>query len=267
MPTVRTASTARTASPGRPGRPGRNAIRALLALNLGYAAGTAGLGYAACTLAADLRPGRPELDPVLGLAASLLAWLVLTWLAVATAAEVLAAGTDGLRQSGRHPRAARWAPVVARRLAGVLLGAGLAGVATAAAPAGALTGRPVSSVTAPAVVGPTVENPAVASLGVDRPGRDLAGWTPDRPAVPATSRPSPVHLVASRPRPETAVEELVVVRRGDTLWDIAARRLGPGATAAEIAAEWPRWYAANRVVIGADPDLLRPGQRLQPPPA
>ncbi|HET9658553.1 MAG TPA: LysM domain-containing protein, partial [Kineosporiaceae bacterium] len=62
-------------------------------------------------------------------------------------------------------------------------------------------------------------------------------------------------------------EEQVVVRRGDCLWDLAARRLGPMATAAEIAAESHRWYQANRGVIGPDPDLLRPGQLLRPPPA
>jgi nucleoid-associated protein YgaU len=60
-------------------------------------------------------------------------------------------------------------------------------------------------------------------------------------------------------------EDEVVVRRGDTLWGIAARRLGPSASDARIAAEWPRWYAANRAVIGDDPDRLRPGQRLQAP--
>jgi nucleoid-associated protein YgaU len=58
----------------------------------------------------------------------------------------------------------------------------------------------------------------------------------------------------------------VVVLRGDSLWSIAARHLGPDATTAQIAAEWPRWWSANRDVIGPDPDLIHPGQRLQPPP-
>lgn len=59
----------------------------------------------------------------------------------------------------------------------------------------------------------------------------------------------------------------VVVRGGDTLWAIAARHLGPDAADDRIAEEWPRWFAANRHVVGADPDLIRPGQRLRPPPA
>lgn len=45
---------------------------------------------------------------------------------------------------------------------------------------------------------------------------------------------------------------------------------GPGrasrsTSSAEVAHEWPRWYAANRAVIGGDPDRIQPGQRLTPP--
>ena len=42
------------------------------------------------------------------------------------------------------------------------------------------------------------------------------------------------------------------VRAGDTLSSIAARH---GMT-------WQRVYAANRTVVGGDPDLIVPGQRL-----
>lgn len=42
------------------------------------------------------------------------------------------------------------------------------------------------------------------------------------------------------------------VREGDTLSGIAVRR----------GTSWQRIYAANRSVIGADPDLIVPGQRL-----
>lgn len=58
---------------------------------------------------------------------------------------------------------------------------------------------------------------------------------------------------------------MVTVRRGDSLWLIAARRLGPDATATQIAAEWPRWYRANHDAIGADPTLIHPGEVLQSP--
>ena len=56
-----------------------------------------------------------------------------------------------------------------------------------------------------------------------------------------------------------------MVRRGDTLWAIARQHLGPGATDAEVAQEWPRWHHANRAVIGPDPDRLLPGMVLQRP--
>jgi nucleoid-associated protein YgaU len=55
------------------------------------------------------------------------------------------------------------------------------------------------------------------------------------------------------------------VRPGDCLWLIASRRLGPHATASDVAAEWPRWYAVNQGAIGPDPALIRPGQLLQEP--
>ena len=61
--------------------------------------------------------------------------------------------------------------------------------------------------------------------------------------------------------------ERVVVHRGDTLWSISARHLGPAATAADIDAEWHRWLAVNREVIGDDANLIFPGQLLRPPPS
>lgn len=93
----------------------------------------------------------------------------------------------------------------------------------------------------------------------------LPGWSPIRPATPRVRADCAV-LVASRADTRHAAQDHLVVRRGDTLWDIAARHLGPDATAAQIACEWPRWWRANHTVIGSDPDLLMPGQLLNPPP-
>jgi nucleoid-associated protein YgaU len=56
-----------------------------------------------------------------------------------------------------------------------------------------------------------------------------------------------------------------VVQAGDSLWKIAARQLGPGATAQATAIAWQQWYVANRDVVGSDPDRIFPGQRLRPP--
>lgn len=88
------------------------------------------------------------------------------------------------------------------------------------------------------------------------------GWTPTvvPPALPAAGEVALVTTTGSEHR-----DSVVVVRRGDTLWDITARHLGDGATDQDVAEQWPLWYAANRDVIGADPDLIHPGQRLVPP--
>jgi nucleoid-associated protein YgaU len=51
---------------------------------------------------------------------------------------------------------------------------------------------------------------------------------------------------------------------GDTLWDIAGKVLKTDDLRA-IARYWPRIHRENRDVIGADPNLLRPGQVLTLP--
>lgn len=116
--------------------------------------------------------------------------------------------------------------------------------------------------TGPAVIGRRAAagllGSASALLVVAAPARAAA---PDR-AV-ATTGP-----LAAEPRQAPRASrpvEVVVVRPGDTLWDIARRHLPAGATDAQVARAWPRWYAANRTVIGPDPDVIRPGQRLRAP--
>jgi resuscitation-promoting factor RpfA len=98
---------------------------------------------------------------------------------------------------------------------------------------------------------------------IDRPAEST--WTPSAPPAPVPIAAPASPLLTGNPRPAAAVEEHVVVRRGDTLWHIAGRHLGSSASAAEIALEWPRWWHANRNVIGADPDRILPGQLLRPP--
>ena len=114
------------------------------------------------------------------------------------------------------------------------------GVAAVTAAAGAIAAAPALADTKPV----PFDRPAVVTA------QQQAGPF-DRLAAPA----------APAPRATPAREE-VVVHRGDTLWSIAERHLGDRATPAAVAAEWPRWYAANRAVIGSDPHLILPGQRL-----
>jgi nucleoid-associated protein YgaU len=56
-----------------------------------------------------------------------------------------------------------------------------------------------------------------------------------------------------------------VVKPGDSLWELAGAELGPAAADSAVASRWPQWYAANRAVIGPDPDLILPGQVLRIP--
>ncbi|MFJ6312276.1 LysM peptidoglycan-binding domain-containing protein [Pseudarthrobacter oxydans] len=91
------------------------------------------------------------------------------------------------------------------------------------------------------------------------------GWQPAIPVTDPGLLAAPAHRAAEWEAGHR--DEGVTVHAGDTLWDIAARHLGPGVSDLDIAHQWPRWYVANRGVIGQDPDVLLPGQILQPPPA
>jgi nucleoid-associated protein YgaU len=89
------------------------------------------------------------------------------------------------------------------------------------------------------------------------------GWQPAPPVIDPGLLAAPANRAAAG---EGGLpDEGVTVQAGDTLWDIAARHLGPGVSDLDIALQWPRWYEANRSVIGQDPDALLPGQILQPP--
>jgi nucleoid-associated protein YgaU len=91
--------------------------------------------------------------------------------------------------------------------------------------------------------------------------------------TPAVTRPvtsaSAVAAVAEAPSPAPAAgspsRAHVTVVPGDTLWSIAAQHLAGPAPDRSVAAAWPRWYAANRSVIGPDPDLLAVGLVLEAP--
>ncbi|WP_405056225.1 LysM peptidoglycan-binding domain-containing protein [Kribbella sp. NBC_01505] len=83
---------------------------------------------------------------------------------------------------------------------------------------------------------------------------------PDRPGTGA-----PTRYTDLRSGRGVNLPARVTVQAGDTLWDLAAHELGPRATNEQIAVRWPQWYAANRQVIGADPNLILPGQVLRVP--
>jgi len=187
---------------------------------------------------------------------------VLVVLALGVLLELLAQVPGAIGSAARR-MAALVTPGLVRRAVGVALGAAVvAGVAP-----GAAAGSPPTSVLAPA----PPPDPSFAPL--PDPGFAPTGtssttsahrWVPSAPLVRA--QPD-VRVLSPAPRAGTTRDAPleVVVRRGDSLWAIAARHLGSDASDAEIARAWPAWYEANRHVVGDDPDRLRPGQLLRAP--
>ncbi len=82
------------------------------------------------------------------------------------------------------------------------------------------------------------------------------------PAVPEAAEPPVPAAPAAAPGRPNRPEHTTVVAPGDSLWAIAARVLPPSATAAEVDRAWRTLWHRNRSVIGPDPDLISPGQRL-----
>ena len=223
----------------------------------GLAAADLGVLVAAwpgCALVDDLTAPREWLaragpDSAAATLAAAGLWLVAGWVAIGLCA-VGAAELPG--STGRL--AARLAAVVVPR-AVLRLVAGAAGLGVLVAPVVASAQRapgapPWPTSTAPsAPAWPIAPAPAPARQGADHPAA--------RSGTPAGSHPPP----ATTPGP-------VRVRSGDSLWSIAAGHLPAGQRGpARVAAAWPRWYAANRPVIGADPDHIEVGQHLRPPTA
>jgi hypothetical protein len=214
---------------------------------------------AGATLTWRLRPaadgGSPVGEIVLGCA--WLVWVVAGWLTLSVA--ICAAG----HLAGRRAGIGRCVPRRLGRFVDAVVTAGLVGVVLSGAVA------PASA----AARGPAVSASSHRAVGADP--LDWPGLTDRPPARPPDASPpsqprhraSRVGLVAASPRRADDGDRAVTVVSGDSLWSIAAAHLGRDATPAEIAAAWPRWYAANRRVVGDDPTLIRPGQRLRPPPA
>ena len=94
--------------------------------------------------------------------------------------------------------------------------------------------------------------PALASPGAD----SHRGLTAAIAGLPFPALPMDLPAQAHR---------VVVVRPGDSLWAITARRLSPTADDADVTAGWQALYARNRAVVGDDPSLIRPGQQLTLP--
>jgi nucleoid-associated protein YgaU len=79
------------------------------------------------------------------------------------------------------------------------------------------------------------------------PGQELT-----IPALPAAPAAGPAAAPAEQ------VPAIYVVRAGDTLWDIAGKLYGDSTL-------WPAIYEVNKTIIGGNPNLIYPNQRLTIP--
>ena len=98
-----------------------------------------------------------------------------------------------------------------------------------------------------------------------RPRRSVTTTTWARFIAPPYAGTSVGDVTSATPSIPPAPSAYTVVP-GDCLWSIAAHRLPPTASAAEIDRAWRGIYEANRAVIGSNPSLILPGQILELPP-
>jgi cell wall-associated NlpC family hydrolase len=85
-----------------------------------------------------------------------------------------------------------------------------------------------------------------------------AGLTRGAPAPTFKAERKPQPTTGKTPAPSREAGDSYTVKQGDWLSKIAERQYG------EVS-DWPRIYNANREVIGADPNLIVPGQKLTLP--
>ena len=210
---------------------GRRLLPGSLALgSLGVLA-AAGSGLAVPRLAADP-------SGALATVAADGAWLIGCWLAVSTLV-ALAARIPGTAGRLADRVAAHVTPAVIRR-----------------------------AISATCCISLCSALPAAAANDPPVPSLDRIATAPPNTATQPNTTAQPIPHPRDEQRhvaPQADQRRVVVVAPGDSLWAIAARSLGPRATDAAIASAWPRWYAANRVLVGTDPGLIRPGQRLVEP--
>lgn len=223
-------------------------------------------------------PGPASAPELLMAGVAALALLIGGWLWITMLLESLSL-LPGLAGRMLRPLAAAVVPQIARRSVAVALGIGLAAGGGGMAHASTPSPAPAATSSAAPLQTPSASPSSSVSPtpgSSDPAGASGPGWRPTAPTVRPQTGPdlrqasgstsgtpspgwTPSRSSADRPSGE------VVVLRGDTLWSIAAAHLGAGASDAEIAAEWPRWYAANADLIGPDPNVIRPGQILVPP--
>ena len=190
-----------------------------------------------------------------------LAWLWLLASVGACAWEVLRAGpVHAAPSKNRTGAGSLLRPRAVRVVVAAALGVGAltAGTAQAAPPADSARTLPDQL---PSTAGDRSVAPSVVTLrlldGLPLPDR-VAGGEDDR-----SRGLDPDRARGRAPDGARAVDRTVRVAPGDCLWSLAARLLPQGSPTGTVANGWRLLYAANREVVGPDPDLVHPGQVLR----
>lgn len=232
-------------------------------------------------------------EDLLGMTVNTVGLIVVAWWILSMLVALVSAALERAGNSRAAEATGKFSPAFMRRLAlaavGLqLLGAPIAhgapepgdlgpspspatGISALWTPTQQVAGTASKAPSEPAGIPPTPIGDAAnaASISV-LPATSASGgsldprWKPSAPAVdPGPLAAEPVR--SARQQPATDAGHVTVVA-GDSLWSIAARGLGgSSASDADIAREWPRWYDANRAVVGDNPNSLLPGQVLRPP--
>lgn len=224
-------------------------------------------------------------EDLLGIAVNTMGLIIVAWWFLSMLIAVASAALERTGNGRAAEITGRFSPAFMRRLALAAVGLQLLGapLAHGATDPGVPPPSPTSGTAIAAVWAPTEQAAAGASAlpsepaalatavvgGVGGAATSASGdsldprWKPSAPVVdpgPLTAHP----VRSARQQPASAAPVTVVA--GDSLWSIAARGLGGSpASDADVALEWPRWYQANRAVVGDNPDVLLPGQVLRPP--
>jgi resuscitation-promoting factor RpfA len=120
------------------------------------------------------------------------------------------------------------------------------------------------------VQGPAKEKPSAGNDALGAPAPAVAPALPEATIPIAAQAPSAAPAPVAAPPPAAAAEapsgDAYEVRPGDTLWSIAARLAGEGATAGEIAGIVDQLWGLNADRIGTgSPDLIMAGTVLALP--
>lgn len=270
---------------------GPRRVLASLALPLG-AAGALGLaavlGGVARELAIALSPATP-VDGFVVLAVTALGALLASWFGLHLLLGALCAlgAATGRRWRAGERLLAEHGPAIVRRGVALALGTslGLGGLAaaTASTPVPDLGWVPTTGVEKqleapePAELEQTgLDLESSAEIGDEEPEAEEAddeAHEPEDPDAEEDARPTeprgteegaeaaPERDTSSSHEPRT-----LVVSPGDSLWSLTAGVLELDEVE-HVAAAWPLLYEANRDLVGADPDLIHPGQELVVPVA